>query len=84
MPVVRKEYHEVAGVTWRVWQNEGGGYSYDALHLVLLMDIREELKRLNSLLSCHRFVGIPTTLNKIAKNTTKKKPAARKSAASNS
>lgn len=38
----------------------------------LLMDLRDELKQLNLLLHCSRFVDIPWKLDAIVKNTTKK------------
>lgn len=37
----------------------------DFAQLSVLMDIRDELKRLNELLHCPRFMGIPTTLRGI-------------------
>lgn len=40
--------------------------------LAVLMDIRDELKRLNRVFECSRFLAIPTTLERIAKNTTRK------------
>lgn len=48
--------------------------SWESIHAAILMDIRDELKRLNSLLHCSNFLQIPFTLSKIRKNTTKKKP----------
>lgn len=53
--------------------------SWPQVHAALLMDLRDELKRLNALLHCLNFVSIPQTLRKIAKNTTKpRKRKARK------
>jgi len=43
----------------------------------LLMDIRDELKRLNSVLHCSSFLDIPHKLDVIKRNTTKK-PRAKK------
>lgn len=43
------------------------------IQAALLMDIRDELKQLNALLACPRFIGIPTTLDHIAANTRKPK-----------
>ena len=40
--------------------------------LAVLMDIRDELKRLNELLHCSNFITIPTTLRSIEHNTNKK------------
>lgn len=39
--------------------------------LGLLMDIRDELQRLNSLLHCPNFTSIPAKLDRIVKNTAK-------------
>lgn len=41
--------------------------------VAVLMDIRDELKRLNALLHCHNCVAIPQKLDAIVKNTTKKR-----------
>lgn len=43
------------------------------VNLQVLMDIRDELKRLNGLLHCSNFTAIPHTLAAIKRNTTKKK-----------
>lgn len=40
-------------------------HSYQDIHTALLMDIRDELQKLNGLLHCHNFTGIPTTLKSI-------------------
>jgi hypothetical protein len=37
------------------------------------MDIRDELQKLNALLHCSNFRNIPAKLERIARNTTKKK-----------
>ena len=39
----------------------------------LLMDLRDELKKLNALLCCHNFIEIPHTLKAIKRNTAKKR-----------
>lgn len=41
------------------------------VQVALLMDIRDELQRLNRLLNCPNFLSIPTSLRAIRKNTTK-------------
>lgn len=46
------------------WQRAG---------IAVLMDIREELRRLNLLLHCPNFTRIPQTLREIQKNTKKRK-----------
>ena len=45
--------------------------------IAVLMDIRDELKRLNALLHCENFQAIPNLLRAIEPNT-KKKPRARR------
>lgn len=49
--------------------------TWDEVHCAVLVDIREELRRLNSLLNCPNFVAIPRKLERIARNTTKKRRA---------
>lgn len=51
-------------------------FPYDWQHapqICVLQDIRDELKRLNGLLNCSRFVGIPSTLNGIRRDIAKLK-----------
>lgn len=55
------------------WNLPDGSLSYDAASLAVQMDIRDELRRLNDLLHCVNFVGIPFKLDKIVQNTTKPK-----------
>jgi len=47
--------------------------TWPQIHTALLMDIRDELKRLNSLLYCHNFTDIPNQLRLIRLNTKKPK-----------
>lgn len=49
--------------------------NWDQVPISVLMDIRDELKRLNGLLNCHNFTRIPFVLDQIKRNTTKKKRA---------
>ena len=53
------------------WNLDEDDACYERAHLAVLMDIRDELKRLNGLLHCANFVGIPTDLRRIARNTAK-------------
>jgi hypothetical protein len=48
-------------------------HGWPAIHSALLMDIRDELQRLNSLLACRNFQQIPATLRAIQRNTTKRR-----------
>jgi hypothetical protein len=47
--------------------------SYEAAQLAVLMDLRDELKRLNGLLHCSNFLAIPARLEAIRINTRKKR-----------
>ena len=64
---------------WNVADERGDIYSNmrDGCSLAVLMDIRDELQRLNSLLYCPNFTAIPRKLDRIGRNTTKKKTKAR-------
>lgn len=59
------------GVEWETPPD--GHWQWQHVQLEVLMDIRRELQRLNILLGCPRFSGIPTTLNTISKKLTKPK-----------
>ncbi len=54
---------------------ESGGNAHKESHIQisLLMDLRDELKRLNSLLHCGSFIRIPSVLDQIAKHTKRPK-----------
>lgn len=41
--------------------------------IAVLMDIRDELKKLNDLLGCRNFINIPLSLNQIEENTRRRK-----------
>lgn len=43
-------------VNWSLWHN-GEGYTDDQVNHALLMDIREELKRLNNVMQCPNVGG---------------------------
>lgn len=58
---------------WTVSKSAGGGYAFEAAQLTVLMDIRDELIRLNQLLHCPNFVEIPSILRGVRRNTTKPK-----------
>jgi hypothetical protein len=48
--------------------------------LALLMDIRDELQRLNEVLHCSNFLAVPRKLDRIARNTAKPRRRRRKEA----
>lgn len=59
---------------WNIKPNSvTGQYSWEQAQTALLMDIRQELRKLNNLLNCPNFLGIPYKLDRISKNTHKPK-----------
>jgi len=64
-----------ANVQWRVTDEAGNPHNgiRDGVMLAVMMDLRDELQRLNCLLSCPNFTAIPTTLRSIRRNTAKPK-----------
>jgi hypothetical protein len=65
-----------ANINWYVANEDGTLPTWERIGIAVLMDIRRELQRLNALLSCPNFTGIPTTLQAIYRNTAK--PRARR------
>lgn len=55
------------------WDLPNKVQDWTQVQVALLMDIRDELKDLNSLLRCQNFLQIPRTLESIRRNTAKKK-----------
>jgi hypothetical protein len=53
--------------------NGGSTHQWPSIHAALLMDLRDELQRLNALLHCANFQAIPGRLKAIQTNTTKRK-----------
>jgi hypothetical protein len=47
-------------------------WTYEGIQVAALLSIRDELRKLNTLLHCPNFTGIPQTLRDIKKNTTKR------------
>lgn len=50
---------------------DAGNVTIEQAHLAVLMDIRDELKRLNGTIHCHNFLAIPRKLDEIRRNTAK-------------
>ena len=65
--------------TWTIDQSVTS-VTWDAITALVLQDIRDELQKLNSLLHCPNFIGIPGVLRTIAANTKPKKPKRRRKA----
>lgn len=63
-------WHNHKNATWNVALDNP---SWDAAHAAILMDIRDELQKLNGLFRCMNFLNIPFKLDKIVKNTSKPK-----------
>lgn len=62
---------------WKLPVNERGNLSsWDLVPIAVLMDIRDELKKLNRVFECPNFIALPRKLDAIAKNT--KKPIRKK------
>ena len=51
----------------------GRTHEWNSIQVALLMDIRDELKHLNAVIYCPNFIAIPRKLERIARNTTKRK-----------
>lgn len=50
---------------WTIKAKDSTSYGYDGAILSVLMDIRDEMKRLNSVLQCPNFVAVPSKLDAI-------------------
>lgn len=71
MAIVEYRGPKNKNLKFAIWRNDDGTMSMEASHLCVLMDIRDELQKLNSLLACHNFTGIPSTLRTISKKLAK-------------
>lgn len=67
-------------IEWDLASDEGSITSWDHVKIAVLMDIRDELKEANaylrtiaSVISCNRFIAIPSAIDKIVKNTARKR-----------
>lgn len=56
------------------WVLDEKNPGFAGAQLAVLMDIRDELKRMNSLFHCIRFQSMPGTLESIRRNTAKPRP----------
>lgn len=68
--VSRDEYRNSE---WRLNETRPGYVAPGEANLSVLMDIRDELQKLNRLLGCENFTSIPTLLRLIRANTAKPK-----------
>lgn len=58
-------------VQWTVARDDGTVPTWEHVQVAVLMDIRDELKKLNQLLHCPNAIDIPNILRAIRRNTTK-------------
>jgi len=59
-------------VNWNLHDNgPGKPVPNETVTNALLMDLRDELQKLNGLLHCQNFQAIPSKLDRIGRNTTK-------------
>ena len=58
---------------WTVPCNSEGKISFEGAQLAVLLDLRDELKRLNAVFACYNFRRIPSKLEAIRKNTAKRR-----------
>jgi hypothetical protein len=70
-----------SGQVDREWQTPLTEFTWQHVEIEVLMDIRDQLKKLNRVLECPRFLRIPTSLDSIDRKLTKKKPRRKKAAA---
>jgi hypothetical protein len=58
---------------WTMSTDALGHYSYEQATLAVLMDLRDEMKRMNSVLNCTNFLAVPGILRVIQEQTKKPK-----------
>jgi hypothetical protein len=72
--MTQKRYPDSANVNWNFEVDFQNRVTIPEAQLIVLMDIREELKRLNTTLNCKNALAIPNLLREIKLNTRKNKP----------
>ena len=63
---------------WKLREVNGQAQTDHDVTQAILMDLRDELKRLNAVFACERFQRIPYVLDQIRRNTTKRRRRAHK------
>ena len=66
-------HKNLRNVDWSISENDNGRYDHDQVMRAIMLDIREELKRLNNVLQCPNFIAVPSKLDQIVKNTRKRR-----------
>jgi hypothetical protein len=59
------------GNDWDLAEPNGSIGTWEKAGIAVLMDIRDEMRRMNSVLHCQNFLCVPQTLRDIKRNTTK-------------
>lgn len=59
------------GVDWQTF--DGNNFTWEQVLVEVMMDVRSELERLNKVLQCPNFVAVPAKLDRIEKNTRKRR-----------
>jgi hypothetical protein len=70
-------------IEWNLADDQGRVGTWERVQVAVLMDLRDELKRLNNLLACPNFVAIPRILRGIRRNTARRKRAVAKVTSAN-
>jgi len=66
-------------VSWNLpVDGRGAIATWDAVKLAVLMDIRDELQKLNRVFNCGNFLNVPNVLREISRNTAKPRRKRRK------
>lgn len=65
MPLLPRE--KTRNLDFSIADNADGTWSRDAIQCVVLMDIRDELQKLNAVFACANFQSIPRTLRTISR-----------------
>lgn len=68
-----KHWKEIANGNWQHPTDSNGKLDRETISCATLTGIYIELKKLNTLLSCHNCVDIPNILRRISRNTAKPK-----------
>ena len=64
-----------ANMNWNLGPTKSNGCcTWEQINAALLMDIRGELQKLNTLLGCHNFLAIPDRLKRMADKADPAKP----------
>ena len=71
-----------ANKIWTIGEQTGNVPTWERVGIAVLMDLRDELQRLNRLLACPQFLSIPSKLEAIRHNTRQPRKRNRRRSAS--